>query len=146
MLLLLPKPESRSSCHPITVTTMPSCNCCFAFFSSENGLNTHVSAIAACREHAMLAAGRLLHQRPQHLNGNYNNCLSSLSSCITGGSGSVLPVAGIPNLFSQLLPPERCEDPHNGSEEDGAAFCLKTMVLTKVTVFRPTSCKERSRK
>jgi len=49
LLLLLPKPESQSSRHPITVTTLPSCNYCYAYFSSENGLNTHVSTIAACR-------------------------------------------------------------------------------------------------
>jgi len=62
----------------ITVTTMPSCNCCYAYFSSEKGLNTHISAIAACREHAMLTPGRLLHQPPQDLNAAFYNRIPSL--------------------------------------------------------------------
>jgi len=89
----------------------------------ENGLNTHVSAIAACREHAMLTAGQLLHQPPQDLNAACYNRNPSLSNSRTGGSGSVLPVAGVPNLFPQLLPPGR-RDTHDGSEEDGAALLL----------------------
>ena len=71
----------------------------------------------------MLAAGRLLHQPPQHLNAAYYNRIPSLSIGRTGGSGSALPVAGVPNLFPQLLPPGR-RDTYNGSEEDGAALLL----------------------
>jgi len=69
----------------------------------------------------MLAAGQLLHQPPQPLTGAYCNCPPSLSNSTTGGSGSVLPVAGVSNLFSQLLPAAR-RDPHDGSDKDGAAL------------------------
>jgi hypothetical protein len=40
----------------------------------------------------------------------------------------VLPVAGVPNLFSQLLPAARC-DPHDGSDEDGAALLFDNNCL-----------------
>jgi len=53
----------------------------------------------------MLTAGRLLHQPPQDLNAAYSNRIPSLRIGRTGGSGSVLPVAGVPNFFPQLLPP-----------------------------------------
>jgi hypothetical protein len=70
----------------------------------------------------MLTAGQLLHQPPQ----DYNR-IPSLSIGRTGGSGSVLPVAGVPNVFPQLLPPGR-RDTYNGSEEDGAALLLGSFV------------------
>ena len=35
----------------------------------------------------------------------------------------MLPVAGVPNIFPQLLPPGR-RDTHDGLEEDGAALLL----------------------
>ena len=57
------------------------------------------------------------------LNAAYYNRNPSLSNSRTGGSGSVLPVAGVPNLFPQLLAPGR-RDTHDGSEEDGAALLL----------------------
>ena len=76
----------------------------------------------------MLTAGQLLHQPPQDLNAAYYNRIPFLSIGRTGGSGSVLPVAGVPNLFSQLLPAARC-DPHDGSDEDGAALLFDNNCL-----------------
>jgi hypothetical protein len=72
----------------------------------------------------MLAAGRLSHQPPHHLNGHHHNRPSSLTSSETGVSGSVLPVAGIPNSFPRLLPPE-IHHPQDGSEEDDAAYLFE---------------------
>jgi hypothetical protein len=82
----------------------------------------------------MLTAGQLLHQPPHHLNGYYHNRLPSLSSSETGVSGSVLPVAGIPNSFPQLLPPE-IHHPHDGSEEDGVAFLFENDGLDEGDCF-----------
>jgi hypothetical protein len=113
---------------------MPSCNCCYAYFSSEKGLNTHLSAIAACREHAMLTPGRLLHQPPQDLYAPFYNRIPSLSIGRTGGSGSVLPALGVPNLFPQLLPPGR-RDTHDGSEEDGTSVLLDNNSLDEGDCF-----------
>jgi hypothetical protein len=71
----------------------------------------------------MLTPGRLLHQPPQDLNAAFYNRIPSLSIGRTGGSGSVLPALGVPNLFPQLLPPGR-RDTHDGSEEDGTTVLL----------------------
>jgi hypothetical protein len=76
----------------------------------------------------MLAAGRLLHQPPQPLNGANYNCPPSLSNSTTGGSSSVLPAAGVPNLFSQLSPAAR-RDSHKGSDKDGAALLFDNKCL-----------------
>jgi len=82
----------------------------------------------------MLTAGRLLHQPPQDLNAAYYNRIPFLSIGRTGGSGSVLPVAGVPNLFPQLLPPGR-QDTHDGSEEDGTTLLLDNNSLDEGDCF-----------
>ena len=64
-----------------------------------------------------------LHQPTQDLNAAYYNRIPSLSIGRTGGSGSVLPAPGVPNLFPQLLPPGR-RDTHDGLEEDGTTLLL----------------------
>jgi len=71
----------------------------------------------------MLTAGQLLHQPPQDLNAAFYNRNPSLSNSRTGGSSSVLPVAGVPNLFPQVLPPGR-RDTQDGSEDDWATLLL----------------------
>jgi len=81
----------------------------------------------------MLTAGRLLHQPPQDLNAAFYNRIPSLSIGRTGGSGSVLPAPGVPNLFPQLLPP-----PEDGTltmaRKKMVLLCWSTIVLIKVTV------------
>jgi len=82
----------------------------------------------------MLTAGRLLHQPPQDLNAAYYIRIPSLSIGRTGGSDSVLPVAGVPNLFPQLLPPGR-RNTHDGLEEDGATLLLDNNRLDEGDCF-----------
>jgi hypothetical protein len=67
-------------------------------------------------------------------NAAYYNRIPSLSIGRTGGSGSVLPVAGVPNLFPQLLPSGR-RDTHDGSKEDGAALLLDNDSLDEGDCF-----------
>jgi hypothetical protein len=80
----------------------------------------------------MLTAGQLL--PPQDLNAAYYNRNPSLSNSRTGGSGSVLPVAGVPNLFPHLLPPEDVTLTL-ARKKMGPLFCWTTIVLMKVTVL-----------
>ena len=82
----------------------------------------------------MLTAGQLLHHPPQHLNAAYYIRIPFLSIGRTGGSGSVLPLAGVPYLFPQLLPPGR-RTLTMARKKMVPLFCWTKIVLMKMTVF-----------
>ena len=83
----------------------------------------------------MLTAGRLLHLPPQDLNAAYYNHIPSLSISRTGGSGSVLPAPGVPNLFPQLLPPPEDGTLAMAQKKMVPLFCWTAKVLMKAIVF-----------